>query len=160
MGGVAQQIDTRGSGRENPWSSARVPRGESSFKCERAVEDADDGAGPMAPPGEVEVLDEVLLVGKEFANSKGLVGWSPWSVGHSPRIGGGWSCFRLRPNWSTTMKSSSRATWPRGCLGRGRDQDRWRRSDLLWNQDASLAALAKTDSSTQSAAAVSSGKGV
>jgi hypothetical protein len=33
----------------------------------------------MAPPAEEEVvLDEVLLVGRDFANSKGPVGWSLW----------------------------------------------------------------------------------
>ena len=72
-----------GSGREKPWSSARVPRGESSFSVSVPLRTQTTGPEPIAPPGEVEVLDEVLLVGNEFANSKGLVGWSPWSTGHS-----------------------------------------------------------------------------
>ena len=70
-----------GSGKKRPWSSASWPRGESSRSVSVLLNAQRTTPEPTAPPAEeVEVLDEELLVGRDFTNSNGLVG-SPESLG-------------------------------------------------------------------------------
>ena len=72
-----------GSGKEKPWSSARVPSEESSCKLMVLLSTQRTTPEPTAPPGEGDevVVDEVP-VGNELANSSGLEGSPSFSAGH------------------------------------------------------------------------------